>query len=800
MKNPLASVAKLFKNSTKARLFLTFIILVLIAGSVFFGFKALTNNGQAGESQLSSIPDTSSGTQSPNDLKTANQQYIETLLQSQNQAAQRALKTGQTQIPSIVAAQKEQSQGEGFTAKPKKTQQNQGQGEQQSPDSIVDQLAKNGDISQSTAQQIKKLNHEGLTPDEYKKRLQKLVDEGKLSQKQANRLEKAYRQKHGGSINAQGNPDNMSPSLAQKLKKLKNQDLTPSEYRKRLQKLVREGKLTQQQADQLANAYKKQYNKQHNNQGTSSSNQSPDDLVDTMLKNGNISKSTAEQLKKLNNEGLTPSQYKKRLQKLVREGKISQEQANQLEKAYNKKHGGEQKGGNNNQTSTQGGASSKSNNKTKPSNLSPQHLNKLVQEGKLSPERAQELLRQASPQWGNKSQPSSKQKKDFNKKYQSGTTPLSYAKQLNTAVNNDNLSPSKAEKLLQNYKSFYNKKQQSKRQSTQPKTKEGKKAQQQLNKINKQANQAEQRKLRKQQQKLQTKEKQRKQQAKQEAQQQAQKQLKNMQQAMSKQMSQLIDSWKPSSQKIAGRFSEPPQQNQSNNNQPSSNGSQGQVQQGQTQLNKINNGKTKPQKKPAIRAGDILFAVLDTGINTDRPGPIMATIVSGQFKDAKLMGTLSVTNDHEAVKLKFNRMIMPHWRHSQSINALAINPKTAHTALASSVNHHYLVRFGSIIASSFLQGVGEAVEKSGQTNVSGNGTTTQTVDNFSTRDEALIGLGKVGEKMSGAAKKEFNRNPTVKVKPGTSMGILFMNDVIISQGAGQKSQQPNIMNSKQRKG
>src|SRR3990167_6478484 len=50
---------------------------------------------------------------------------------------------------------------------------------------------------------------------------------------------------------------------------------------------------------------------------------------------------------------------------------------------------------------------------------------------------------------------------------------------------------------------------------------------------------------------------------------------------------------------------------------------------------------------PLIRMGDIIFAVVDTSVNTDEPGPILATIVSGIFKGGKLIGSFNLPNNSD---------------------------------------------------------------------------------------------------------------------------------------------------------
>src|SRR5690606_31264355 len=57
-------------------------------------------------------------------------------------------------------------------------------------------------------------------------------------------------------------------------------------------------------------------------------------------------------------------------------------------------------------------------------------------------------------------------------------------------------------------------------------------------------------------------------------------------------------------------------------------------------------GSPPPSKNPShnIKAGTVMFAVLETGINSDEVSPILATIVSGPLKGAKLLGQFARTD------------------------------------------------------------------------------------------------------------------------------------------------------------
>lgn len=184
---------------------------------------------------------------------------------------------------------------------------------------------------------------------------------------------------------------------------------------------------------------------------------------------------------------------------------------------------------------------------------------------------------------------------------------------------------------------------------------------------------------------------------------------------------------------------------------------------------------------PLIKSGTILFAVLDTGVNSDYPNtPVMATIVDGQYKGAKLLGKLqlekSVVGQQDRVSLTFSMMNMDAWIKSKSVNAFAIDPDTARTVLASHVDYHYMQRFGAIMATSFLEGYASAITQAGTSTTGIFGTST-THPALSQSQKIFTALGQMGTTLGEATKNYVNLPPTVKVDAGVGLGILFMSDV-----------------------
>lgn len=191
--------------------------------------------------------------------------------------------------------------------------------------------------------------------------------------------------------------------------------------------------------------------------------------------------------------------------------------------------------------------------------------------------------------------------------------------------------------------------------------------------------------------------------------------------------------------------------------------------------------------KVLIKAGTILFAVLDTAVNTDEPGPIMATIVQGEYQGAKVIGSTQMSsqpgNDRpEKVTLNFATMSTPALAKSLTIQGIAIDPDTARTALASDVDHHYLLRYGTLFASSFMNGYAKVITSEGtvQTN-SGTGTTSTTTPPLSGRKEVFAALGEVGKKFGEATSTYFATPNTITVNAGTGIGLLILSDVTATQ-------------------
>jgi type IV secretory pathway VirB10-like protein len=184
-----------------------------------------------------------------------------------------------------------------------------------------------------------------------------------------------------------------------------------------------------------------------------------------------------------------------------------------------------------------------------------------------------------------------------------------------------------------------------------------------------------------------------------------------------------------------------------------------------------------------ITAGTVLYAVIDTSVNSDENGPVLASVVHGDYKGARLIGAFSPpTINSESLTVKFTRIVIPEANVSLPIEAVAVDPDTARTAVSTDVDHHYLLRYGSLFASAFMEGYGKAVKEAGSSRVeNSDGSTTTSTADLSGEEELYAAFGNVGTQWGAQAAPLFNTLPTITIDSGTGVGILFMTDLNVTE-------------------
>jgi intracellular multiplication protein IcmE len=215
--------------------------------------------------------------------------------------------------------------------------------------------------------------------------------------------------------------------------------------------------------------------------------------------------------------------------------------------------------------------------------------------------------------------------------------------------------------------------------------------------------------------------------------------------------------------------------------QQASGGSMGTQRMGQQFVSDSSQASTVAQSRfiPPV-AGSILYSRLIGEVNSDIPGPVLATIMQGPFSGARLLGNFETTE--EGVIITFTSMTVAYDEDGEQkselvpIRAVAVDPSKLGTAMATDIDRHLLMKIAVAFGTSFLQGFGAAISQSGSTaTINPLGGTTIANPILNTRQQLAIGAGQ-GAQQAGNIFQQYwgNRKTTVTVDAGTPFGLLFL--------------------------
>lgn len=179
-----------------------------------------------------------------------------------------------------------------------------------------------------------------------------------------------------------------------------------------------------------------------------------------------------------------------------------------------------------------------------------------------------------------------------------------------------------------------------------------------------------------------------------------------------------------------------------------------------------------------IVVGETFYAMLQIGVNTDEISPIRAVVVeNGKLKNAVLVGN-PVRVGEKAV-LTFDKMSVNG--KSTTITAVALDPDTLRTGVADGVDRHTVERYSKLFLASFVEGFAEGMT-GGQTTTNTDGSQSTIIDALpNPADQALVGLGKVGQRFAPIFEKEFERPPTITVEPNKTIILMFLEDIDLNK-------------------
>jgi intracellular multiplication protein IcmE len=179
--------------------------------------------------------------------------------------------------------------------------------------------------------------------------------------------------------------------------------------------------------------------------------------------------------------------------------------------------------------------------------------------------------------------------------------------------------------------------------------------------------------------------------------------------------------------------------------------------------------------KVLVPAGRGIFAHTVVAVDSDTNGPIVLEADTGPISGDRMIGSFSKSgNDRLIVKIES----VEHRGTALDANGLVIAPDSMETAVASSIDEHYLERFALPAAAAFMSGLGQAAALSNSTStVSPFGGTTQTFGNLNFGQQAMVAGGAAATAISTALNSQVPKGPTVHLAANVSVGVMFVSNL-----------------------
>lgn len=179
--------------------------------------------------------------------------------------------------------------------------------------------------------------------------------------------------------------------------------------------------------------------------------------------------------------------------------------------------------------------------------------------------------------------------------------------------------------------------------------------------------------------------------------------------------------------------------------------------------------------KMLIKTGSMMYATLDSEINTDDGGEALATVRGGKWDGAKLIGKVEQSPNN--IRAIFSILAPQDNRHTMRIKAVALREQDAKQGVAEAIDHHTLSRYTSLGVASLLSGYGKAYAIPAGTAIVSNGTVVTTTEDPSNKRVVGSVVGEMGTAIAGEIRSGFNRPTTYSTPAQHGFGLFFLQDV-----------------------
>ncbi|MGH8465007.1 MAG: DotG/IcmE/VirB10 family protein, partial [Pseudomonas sp.] len=178
--------------------------------------------------------------------------------------------------------------------------------------------------------------------------------------------------------------------------------------------------------------------------------------------------------------------------------------------------------------------------------------------------------------------------------------------------------------------------------------------------------------------------------------------------------------------------------------------------------------------KVIVAAGSIVYGQLMNQLNSDLPGPVLVSLLSGPFAGGRAIGQLEVKSDY--MILTFTKVIKDGVVYQ--VEGVALDEETTLTGHRSDIDRHYFARVILPAAAEFIKGyAGAAAETATTVDNSGAGGPVQSNPDPDAEEQVYAGVEEGADQLSDILEDEAERPITIHLDKGTTLGILFINSV-----------------------
>ncbi|MCQ0090341.1 DotG/IcmE/VirB10 family protein [Roseovarius sp. M141] len=198
---------------------------------------------------------------------------------------------------------------------------------------------------------------------------------------------------------------------------------------------------------------------------------------------------------------------------------------------------------------------------------------------------------------------------------------------------------------------------------------------------------------------------------------------------------------------------------------------------------RTNDGMTRQSGAPAlseplIRAGDVVLASSIITNDSDTPGPVVAQIMKGPLKGARLLGGFEANQNNTHLIVQFNTAVLEDGTRIP-IAAYAVDARQKSLAVRSDLDRRLFARYAPRVAAAFVSGVGDALSDPGTSLIDLGGVTGVTRPAPTIEQGLSKGLAEVGNDLAGEFVQSAPRGPLISLRSRQIIGVLFTSNVVL---------------------